>query len=212
MVAASPIVVGVAGPSAAGKSTLTQELQVRVPLSVVCLDDHYRSKAECPVFDIGSLPWPDGAMPPAFAARGNHDLNVPDAVDWGSALGAAEQAIARAREAELAAVVVEGLLLYGEGTGPASLRALCQRFVLLDVHDTDAGELCRRKWSRPHLGKPSYEQRGVSLAAYRVYWDGYVWPSWKTHSQQVPDGALRLTCTTTTDESVRALLSTGWFD
>ena len=76
----------------------------------------------------------------------------------------------------------------------------------------EANELCRRKWSRPHLGKPSYEQRGVSLAAYRVYWDGYVWPSWKTHSQQVPDGALRLTCTTTTDDSVRALLSTGWFD
>ena len=38
-------------------------------------------------------------------------------------------------------------------------------------------ELLMRKWARAHLGKPSYQERGVSQDDYRVYFSGYVRPA-----------------------------------
>ena len=46
------VVVGLSGPSAAGKSTLLRELQQTVSVQVISCDDFYLPKDECPRFDL----------------------------------------------------------------------------------------------------------------------------------------------------------------
>ncbi len=50
------------------------------------------------------------------------------------------------------------------------------------VHQRDWLTIMERKWSRRHLGNPSYQERGVSLEAYAVYWNHYVYPRFLEHS------------------------------
>lgn len=182
-------VVGLVGCSAAGKSTLTAALADE-PAATVCLDDFYKPLKDCPTFDLaGDIAWPGGNVPEAFLARGNADLNHPDAVDWKAAEDALDGAVdavvdARLRGGAGGYVLVEGLLLLGEGAAER-LRDRCGAVVLLDDRhgDADAQEvLWRRKYTRRgHLGKPSYEDRGVSEAAYAAYWSDYVAKRWKAH-------------------------------
>ena len=63
------------------------------------------------------------------------------------------------------------------------MRRRVARWVLLDDSRDPAAQevLWRRKWSRAHLGKPSYESRGVSASEYHRYWDEYVAKRWQAH-------------------------------
>jgi hypothetical protein len=40
--------------------------------------------------------------------------------------------------------------------------ALFSKYVFVDVDGLSIDEFVTRKWARAHLGKPSYQQRGVS--------------------------------------------------
>ena len=211
--------VGLAGCSASGKTTLVDALRAAtVGARVICCDDYYRPKAECPTFALDELPWPGGEVPAAFAARGNFDMNHPASVDWDGVLDALRRArVAAGAEAGGAVVIVEGLLLLGDDAGAAAVRAEIDHFVLLDAGADAASQaaLCARQFARAHLGKKSYKERGVSAAAYRCYWDHYVEPSWRTHGREralvvCPDCA-RLDCRAEPDENVAKLLATGWF-
>ena len=56
--------------------------------------------------------------------------------------------------------------------------------LLDDGYDDPAKQevLWRRKWTRSgHLGKKSYEERGVTADAYAAYWGDYVSARWKEH-------------------------------
>ena len=71
------------------------------------------------------------------------------------------------------------------GSGAERVRDRCAQLVLLDDgYDNPAKQevLWRRKWTRSgHLGKKSYEERGVSADEYAAYWGDYVSAAWKEH-------------------------------
>ena len=72
--------------------------------------------------------------------------------------------------------------------------------------------LWRRKFKRSHLGKASYESRGVTPAEYAVYWDSYVWPRWMEHGEaRIPGGTLRIDCLLPVEDQVTQLFATDWF-
>ena len=207
--------VGLVGCSASGKSSLVDALlAATVRTRVICCDDYYKPKDECPTFELDALPWPGGEVPPAFRARGNADMNHPASVDWDGVLSA----LRREADGDAAVIIVEGLLLLGDDAGAAAVRAEIDHYALLDVGADDAAAqaaLCERKFARAHLGKKSYKERGVSAAAYRVYWDHYVEPRWRAHGRErarvvCPDCA-RLDCRAELDVNVAELLATGWF-
>ena len=171
-------VVGLAGPSAAGKSTLMLNMQQLVPVTHISCDDYYLPKEFCPTFNLAGLPWPED-VPPAFAERGNADLNVPGSIDWAGVL----EAIDAAEATSASTVVVDGLLLLGDHEGAQSALARCNHLAVMWADGSDERamrELWHRKYTRAHLGKRPYKERGVSEAEYAVYWAHYVWPSWVT--------------------------------
>ena len=205
------VVVGLCGCTASGKSTLMHKLQQVVAVTLISCDDFYLPRNRCPRFDLRRLPWPGGVTPPAFVKRGDADLNVPSAVDWSSVIDTMETA---KREVTLdqAAVVVDGLLLFGNHPGAQHALSLCDYAAVLWADSTAESELCRRKYSRSHLGKPSYQERGVHAEDYAVYWKNYVWPAWIEHGEsRVPADALRIDCMQPVSKQVDALLATGWF-
>ena len=210
-------IVGLAGPSAAGKSTLASALQRMAPLRVVCLDEHFLPHDECPRVDLGALAWPTGRVPAAFEERGDADLNDPRAVDWPAVEAAITAAVAEAERAGGgASVLVEGQLLFAEHPGAARVLARCVHCACLcaDGADDEAmAALWTRKWSRRgHLGKgTSYRERGVNASAYEVYWRGAVWPSWRANGI-VPERALHISALLPTAEQADVLRGAGWLD
>ena len=206
------LVIGLAGPSAAGKSTLALALHRAASASVICTDDHFLPTASCPRFDLAGLPWPDGVVPAAFAKRGNADTNVPAAVDWLGVLSA----VLAAKASSSANVVVDSHLLLGNHQGAQQVLSLCDHLVALSADGADdhaMQTLWRRKYMRRHLGSPSYRQLGVSEAEYAVYWEQYVWPRWEKHgARRVPSTALSIDCLQPTRRQADTLLTTGWFE
>ena len=204
------LILGLSGPSAAGKTTLACELQ-RLDggrCITVTTDNFFVPAQECPRFDLEAIPWPDGIVPAAFATRGDADTNVPAAVDWSGVHTAVVDAASTGGH-----VVIDSLLLLGDHPGARRVRSLCDQLVVLMADDAPARHaLRRRKYARAHLGRPSYEQRGVSEAEYEIYFEHYVWPSWRAIESRVPPSALRLDCLQPTAAHVETLLSTGWFD
>jgi hypothetical protein len=176
--------VGLVGCSASGKSTLCAELARDAVPAVVAADDFYKPCDACPLFDLAAdIRWPAG-VPDAFRERGNADLNHPDSIDWLSCADAVDAAVEAVVDAGNGGIViVEGLLLLG--TGAERVRDRCSELVLLDDGYGDPAKqetLWRRKWKRSgHLGKPSYEDRGVTADEYKAYWDDYVSARWKEH-------------------------------
>ena len=200
-------VLGLCGPSAAGKSYVCAHLATtcRDGVTVIACDDYYLPNERCPRFDLGALPWP-GGLPAAFEARGNADLNHPAAVDWDGV----RAAVRRAASGPPRLIVVEGLLLFGDHPGARSVRKLCDGFALLSASAADAAAMDRlleRKWQRSHLGKRSYRDRGVTKEEYKVYWDGYIWPTWIEHgASRCPPGALVLDALAPPAENAARLL------
>mmetsp|Transcript_784 Transcript_784/g.2032 ORF Transcript_784/g.2032 Transcript_784/m.2032 type:complete len:257 (-) Transcript_784:128-898(-) len=208
-----PLVVGLVGPSAAGKSHLcaTMERRLGGQLRVLACDDHYLKPEECPRFNLAAIPFPSGSTPQAFLCRGNADMNHPGSVDWTGVARALDKLIDECDPSDV--VVVEGLLLFGEDDGAKAVLAECERVALLQADGGDKraqDELLRRKWTRAHLGKKSYRERGVSLEDYQAYWDHYVWPSWVTHGEsRCPTGAVRLDCLAPAEVNVDKLARAG---
>lgn len=210
------VIIGLSGCTGAGKSTLCEGLARHTPLRVVSCDDFFLPKEDCPRFDLMGLPWENGVVPAAFAKRGDADTNVPASVDWEGVLSAVDEAVASAPGDVSASstIIVDGLLLFGDHPGAQKVLARCDHCAVMWTDGDDAKAILRtRKYTRSHLGKPSYQQRGVSEAEYSVYFDHYVWPSWLTHgASRVPPEALKLeSCRLETDALVEMLLATGWF-
>ena len=236
------LVIGLVGASATGKSSLVEALSLHTSISCVSCDHHYKPKDQCPVFDLSKLPWPEDYMPEAFKARGNHDLNHPAAVDWEGVVNAIDEAKRerKKRKTEFErindkdtdtteVIVVEGLLLLADDPGAARLRENIDKYVLLSYNDDKLSRqaLWQRKYKRSgHLsGHLSYAERGVSEAAYEVYFEGAVESAWQRHGGEARIAKckiglddsdtsctlLRLNCHRPLRENVLALLATGWF-
>ena len=205
------VVVGLSGPSAAGKSTLLSGLKKLAAVTVISCDDFYLPKDQCPRFSVAALPWPSGAVPAAFAERGDADMNVPGSVNWSGVL----DAVSSAQSSEASNIVLDGLLLFGDHPGAKSALELCEHTACLRPSNSDADAmetLWRRKFKRSHLGKASYESRGVTPAEYAVYWDSYVWPRWMEHGEaRIPEGTLRIDCLLPVEDQVTQLFATDWF-
>jgi hypothetical protein len=209
--------VALVGPTAAGKSTICEKLADIAAVVIISCDDYYKPRHLCPTFQLESLPWPKGTVPPAFSERGNADLNAPGAIDWERLCGAVQerrQAAAGLGE-NAPTVLVEGHLLLAADPGAAAARALCSHTALVDVDGADHAAmetLWRRKYERSHWGKRSYRERGVTEGEYEVYWTHYVWPAWEAHGARLaPPGCLKLDATQPVERSVEALYATGWF-
>ena len=193
------LVLGLVGCSAAGKSTLCEAAASVIGghgaqggfdrLRVVTCDDYYVPAEACPRFGLATeVRWPAGAVPSAFLARGDADMNHPDSICWPKVAAALDEAVGAAAAADAAdglrtLVVIEGLLLLG--VGAEAVRRRVSRWVALDDRPKDAvaqEAFWRRKWQRSgHLGKKSYRERGVTAAEYARYWDDYVAPRWREH-------------------------------
>lgn len=203
-------IIGLAGPSAAGKTTLAADIATCANgVETISVDDFYRPPHECPRFGLAGLPWPESGMPAAFRDRGDADLNSPDAIRWEGVLDAID---AGAIDAE--SIIVEGLLLFADHPGAQEVLCRCDHLAVLwaDGDDDQAMRaLQQRKRTRAHLGKPSYAARGVSEAAYAIYWQHHVWPRWAQHgASRVPAGALRIPCLDAPSRQRDALIATGW--
>ena len=88
--------------------------------------------------------------------------------------------------------MVEGLLLFCDDAVARQVRRECDRLVFLGNGGDDSEEAQRRLWLRKYRRKGasgsastnrklSYEERGVTQAQYKVYWDHYIEPSWQRH-------------------------------
>lgn len=209
-----PTVIGLSGCSAVGKSTVVQTLQQqRVATTCICCDDFYKPKLQCPSFDLATLQWPSGSIPTAFAERGNHDLNVPAAVDWA---GVRDAVAEQSQGSGSGTVIVDGLLLFADHPGAREVLGLCDHTAVIWADGEDEATmkmLQTRKWARSdHLGKKSYSERGVTAEEYEVYFASCVWPKWLEHgASRVPESSLRIDCTQPVEQQVAELLSTGWF-
>jgi energy-coupling factor transporter ATP-binding protein EcfA2 len=213
-----PSTVALIGPTASGKTTVCTRLAGIAAVTIIACDDYYKPRHLCPTFELESLPWARGAVPPAFAERGNADFNVPEAVDWERLCGAVHERQQAAAQlgGDAPTLLLEGHLLLGAHPGAAVARAMCSHIALLDVDGADREAmrtLWQRKWARAHWGKRSYRERGVTEEEYAVYWNHFVWPAWQAHggARRAPPGCLRLDATQPAERIVETLYGTGWF-
>ena len=95
------------------------------------------------------------------------DTNVPAAIDWPAATAHVRQRLAEAAAARCPLVLVEGFLLFA----CAPIVALLDHAVYLSLPADAAGreEIMMRKYTRAHLGKKSYQERGITVDQYRRY-------------------------------------------
>ncbi|EOD15767.1 hypothetical protein EMIHUDRAFT_119278 [Emiliania huxleyi CCMP1516] len=201
------VVVALGGCTAAGKSTLVLELQRAAAVRVVSCDDFFLPRERCPRFDLQALPWPGEEVPGAFLLRGDADWNVPAAIDWS---GVADAVVSAKQAAQ--SVVVDGMFVLADHPGARTVLQMCDHAAVLWADEHAATELCSRKYTRKHLGRSSYEERGVSAEEYRVYWENYVWPAWLQHgASSLPADCLRIGCTEEPAAQLDQLLGTGWF-
>jgi len=154
-----PLIIGIAGCTASGKSTLcdalVNELGGPSAAAVLPIDNYWLPPDQLPRLPASWL-----AANPTMAKFKQHDTNVPAAVDFAAAEQGLQLAIVAAEHAGRGLLLVEGFLLFAQ----PRLVALLDRAVYLEVDGSAAQELLlHRKFTRAHLGKPSYQQRGVSL-------------------------------------------------
>jgi len=206
-------VIGLSGPSAAGKTTLAHALRKSQTLlahsaTVISTDDYYYPPLACPRFDLEGLPW-QRKIPAAFAARGNADMNVPDAVDWVRVIADLDAK----REQQRGPIIIDSLLLFGDHPGALQVLERCDEVAVLWADGScehSMRTLQTRKMLRSRSG-PSYQQRGVTEEEYRVYWEHYVWPRWEQHgASRAPSGALRIDCLEPTAAQLDEVIQAGW--
>jgi hypothetical protein len=126
---------------------------------------------------------------------------VPAAIDWVAAEARVREVIATATVAGTPMVIIEGFLLFSQ---PA-LVALLDKAVYLTVADSDKQTLMMRKFTRDHLGKKSYQARGVSMQEYAVYFEECVIDRFEAHGKARPVGTVDLPCMMPTIKQVAKL-------
>ena len=208
----SATILSLSGVSATGKTTLALAMQralTLTTLAVVHADEFLLPADHSPRVALDSFAWPSGRVPNALAARGFHDHNVPEALDW-TKLG---EAICAAR-CQNDHVLVEGHLLLAHGA--EDMRALVDHHAVLEVDSSrpkDMEALWRRKFERARDGRQAYCELGMTRDEYECYWAGYVWPRWVEYGEsKIPPDALRLDCHRSVAQNVAALLATRWFE
>lgn len=153
-----PLVVGIAGGSASGKSTLACELRDRLKeLNVVLLhaDSYYQN------------PVPTTIAP--FTGKEYPDFNHPDSLDWARLVADLDAAVGREG---VEAVIVEGILVL-------HMECIRQRLDLKLFVDCRADERVLRRLKRYHewMGVSYEELAAVYLDSVRYRHDEFVEPS-----------------------------------
>ena len=176
------ITVAVIGCTACGKSTLAEALCALWPHCIVVAADDFFKKGHAagaaPSLSLEALPWPSGSCPRAFQTK-TTDTNVPDSIDW-PALRAHICGLKQRPDVEV--LLVEGFLLHTD----AETMALVDRVIVIKAEVWDWPVLQQRKYTRAHLGKPSYAARGASAEEYRVYFEHYVMQRYEALWRQFP--------------------------
>ena len=195
-----PLVVGLAGCTASGKSTLCDAIVARqgssAAVGVVTLDEFW-----LPLDRVPKLPMAWLRANTTMAKLKAHDTNIPAAMDWEAAEARVVAAIQAATEAATDVLFVEGFLLFSQ----PQLLARLDRLVYLTVDDAEGEVLMMRKWGRAHLGKPSYEDRGVTVEEYRRYWEECVIGRFQKWGASRPAGTVEVPCMMPTAEQVEIL-------
>lgn len=195
-----PLVVGLAGCTASGKSTLCDAIvQRQAPgdVAIVTLDDFWLEENRLP-----RLPDDWLARNASMARLKQHDTNVPESVDWAAAEEHIRNAIIVAKSAGTRIVVIEGFLLFSQ----PHLIALLDRAIYLTVDDSEQHVLMMRKYRRSgHFGKPSYESRGITVEEYTRYWNECVIDRFHKYGTRRPPRTIDLSCTMSTAEQVERL-------
>jgi len=202
------VVVGIYGCTGAGKSTLCQALVGSDDSAeVVELDafrwneDEYQERG-VPPLDLSTLPWPSGVQP--LAINKCFDTNIPEWVDWIAALAAVNEAISRARKKGLKYLFIEGFLI---ATQPRIMAKL-DRFIYLEVKPEDSLILMKRKYTRSHFNKKSYEEKGVPKQDFKCFWDSYVFRRYQEHiPDPLPQNTIIVDCLLPTLEAVTLIRS-----
>ena len=158
------------------------------------------------------------------------DTNVPAAIDWTAATAHVRQRLAEAAAARCPLVLVEGFLLFA----CPQIVALLDHAVYLSLPADAAGreEIMMRKYTRAHLGKKSYQERGITVDQYRRYvsltqprpvttlpsssdaadrccqqWNECVIDRFEKHGEQGrPEGTVEVPCTEETAAQVERLV------
>ena len=169
--AMSLVVVGVAGCSGTGKTTLCAKISEFLKCEVISGDDYLLPQDQCPPLDLTVLPWPDGETPAAFSPK-RHDTNCPGCIDWPAFENAVRQAIDEKSQSVVRSqlLLIESFLLLHSQFIVSKLNYL----IRINVSEANWPDIIRRKWGRRHLGKASYQERGVTFEEYSVYWSHYV--------------------------------------
>ena len=196
-----PLVVGLAGCTASGKSTLCDAIvQRQAPgsVAIVTLDDFWLEENRLPMLPEDWL-----VRNPSMARLKKHDTNVPESVNWPAAEEHIRNAIASANSAGTRIVLIEGFLLFSQ----PQLIAMLDRAIYLTVDDSEKHVLMMRKYRRTgHFGKPSYESRGISVEEYTRYWNECVIDRFHKYDTRRPPGTIDLSCTMSTAEQVQQLV------
>ena len=195
-----PLVVGLAGYTASGKSTLCNAIvqrQGRDAVAVVTLDDFWMEESHLP-----RLPDDWLAKNPNMARLKQHDTNIPESVNWAAAEAHIREVITCAISSRTGLIIIEGFLLFSQ----PQLIALLDRTVYLTVDDAEKEILMMRKYRRSgHLGKLSYESRGITVEEYTRYWDECIIDRFQKYGSRRPPGTIDLPCTMATAEQVERL-------
>jgi len=195
-----PLVVGLAGCTASGKSTLCDAIvQRQAPgsVAIVTLDNFWQEEDRLPMLPDDWL-----ARNPNMARLKKHDTNVPESVNWAAAEEHIRNTIASAKSAGTRIVLIEGFLLFSQ----PQLIALLDRTIYLTVDDSEKHVLMMRKYRRSgHFGKPSYESRGITVDEYTRYWNECVIDRFHKYGTGQPPGTIDLSCTMSIAEQVEQL-------
>ena len=198
------LVVGIYGCTCAGKSTLCEALVESESARTVELDAFRWSEEEyprrLPPLDLTTLDWPSG-QPPA-EIRKSYDTNVPEWVDWEAAERAVGNAITAARRDGVKYLFVEGFLI----TTQPRIMAILDHLIYLHVSPEASQVLLMRKWTRSHFNKTSYQDKGVSLADFTCFWEGYVFARYQQHIPKTfPQNTITIDCMLPTNDAVAAI-------
>lgn len=179
-------VIGFAGCSASGKSTLAKAIAQKLGTSLISQDSFFRSPSAQPLL---SHDLKNSFAHTQFSHKIN-DTNHPDGIDFDEFI----KTVMRTIEADTAArkqfLVVEGFLLF---TDPR-LEALVDFPYFIDIPKDIA---CQRKRERSY--------RGCSVADFDVYFS-YVWLRFQEHGCKRPNGTVTLDGTQPVEELTTTIL------